>query len=708
MASKKPASKADRDLLKEARDRFAQSEKREDDNIRRAKEAINFRALNQWPDAIKRDRENPNQVGGARPCPVMDKTNQYVRRVVNDIRRNVPAIRFRPADDSAHPEVAAIYDGIARRIQNDCEAKTIYATAVEQAVDGGYGYWRLITEYVDARSFDQKIVIKGVANRFTVLLGPHDQPDGSDATYGFVYEDIPLDEFKSRYPKKQPKSWEDAKKDFGPAGWMSDESVRVAEYIRIVEEPCEIVQCMVDGELQALDADDYDALVKQAQTDGIEPPEEISRRTSKEKCVKWSKITATDVLEEGELVGTYLGIVKVTGNDLVLPDGKHKLSGLIESAMDPQRLHNYSTAKFIESVALSPLAPYTAAAGQTEKHPEWQDANRVPFAVLPYDPVDVNGVLVPPPTRQPPPGVPAGWQQLLLDTEHGIEAATGMYGASIGGPSRERSGVALAGQKEQGEIGSFHYSDNLARSIRYTGRILAQWIPLVHDTKRKVPTMDVENEPGTAHIDPDQEHPVMEQPSTTRIGQTEKTYNLSAGTYDVISDDGPSFLSSREEAANFAMELTRADPTLMAKAGDKILRLYDVPEMRTIADRLAMFLPPNVQQAEASQSKMDPAAAAMMAQAQEAMQAVQAHAQQLAQAEEQLKTKAAQVGADQDQLAAERDKLAAERRILAAEVRAAKAEIEVAAMKVAQNLQAQTQPADETPLTDQAPNAAAG
>ena len=67
-----------------------------------------FRAGEQWPLAIRRDRENENQDGGPRPCPVLDKTNQYVRQVVNEERQNRAAIKIRPVDDKSDPKTAEI------------------------------------------------------------------------------------------------------------------------------------------------------------------------------------------------------------------------------------------------------------------------------------------------------------------------------------------------------------------------------------------------------------------------------------------------------------------------------------------------------------------------------------------------------------------------------------------------------------------------
>ena len=194
----------DEEIIQKAKDCLDKYQDRESDNIQRAEEAIRFRAGQQWPQAIKQDRENPNQDGGSRPCPVLDKTNQYVRQIINEERQNRAAIKIRPVDDVADPKVAEVFTGIIRHIEDASQALEAYTTGGEHAIDGGFGYWRLLTEYSDPMSFEQDIRIKRIPNRFSVALGPHTEPDGADATEALVWEDISEKQFKVEYPKDQP------------------------------------------------------------------------------------------------------------------------------------------------------------------------------------------------------------------------------------------------------------------------------------------------------------------------------------------------------------------------------------------------------------------------------------------------------------------------------------------------------------------------
>src|SRR3989304_1482383 len=104
-------SEENKELLKEAKERFAQAVDYWRDNYKNAIEDMEFRAGDQWPKEIKDHRSNQN-----RPCLVVDKCNQYVRQVVNDGRQNRPSIKVRPVDSGADVEVADIYQGVIRHI----------------------------------------------------------------------------------------------------------------------------------------------------------------------------------------------------------------------------------------------------------------------------------------------------------------------------------------------------------------------------------------------------------------------------------------------------------------------------------------------------------------------------------------------------------------------------------------------------------------
>ena len=602
------------DPLATARKRFALAKEAMEENRASAEEANKFSAgLEQWPDELRREREEDR-----RPCLVMDETNQYINQIKNDQRQNKAAIKVRPVDDKADKKVAEMLQGVIRNIEDQSSAEIAYDTAFEHALRGGFGYWRVYTEYEDENSFNQEIRIGRIRDRFSVYLDPeHQEPDGSDSRYGFITQWMNREDFKRDYPKFDPIDWRSEQREF--AEWANEESVRIADYFFIREEQKTIVQ-LPDGS----SADESELL-------GVNT-EGLRKRTTTTRKVIWQKITGKEVIEETEWMGKYIPIIEVLGNESEI-DGKRQLTGIVHSAMDAQRMHNFAISAMVENVALAPKSPFIAAVGQLEGFEnQWKDANRRNIAVLPYHPISVDGVSVPAPQRQPPPGLSQGWSEIVMASRMWIQAAMGMYNASVGAPSNEKSGKAILARQREGDVSSFHYHDNLARSIRHTGRILVDLIPKIYDTKRVIRILGEDGKPETVMFDPDMQSP--SQQSRTQDGSPLMLYNPTIGKYDITVSTGPSYTTKRQEAAETQMQMIQAAPNLMPIVGDIMIRNMDWPQADQIADRLKAMLPPPIKELEQQPDEGSLEAKAM--QLQQAEQQLMQKAQTLFDKEQQL------------------------------------------------------------------------
>ncbi|MHB1956049.1 MAG: portal protein, partial [Sulfobacillus sp.] len=170
------AGASDEDILKRAREFLDQSTEAESDIRALALEDIEFSTGKQWPDNIQQDRERDG-----RPCLVINRIPQFVQQVTNDQRQNRPCIKVHPVDDEADVETAKIIQGLVRHIEYNSNAEVAYDRAFDSTTRGGFGFWRVVTDFVRPDSFDQEIYIKSIRNPFSVYLDPKSQePDGSD------------------------------------------------------------------------------------------------------------------------------------------------------------------------------------------------------------------------------------------------------------------------------------------------------------------------------------------------------------------------------------------------------------------------------------------------------------------------------------------------------------------------------------------------
>lgn len=600
--------------VQEALERYEYAESRDSEFRVRAEEELEFLRGNQWPESVKAARERDTE-NGARPCLVMDKLSQYCRQVINDARQNRPSIKVRAVEDG-DSGVAGVIQGLTRNIEDVSRADIAYDRGLEGSTYVGRGWIRVNTEYSREDSSEQDIRVLSVPEYLSPLPDPdYREPDGADLQYVFLPRDMLKAEYKRLYPRAKAESSFESKE-----GWFSDKYVRVAEYFSVYYESKKLLRLSSGHEVFE------DALPDlQSQYEGLEVNGE---RAVELPRIKWCKLNGVEILEETEWLGKWIPLVPVHGNE-VWVGGKRYLWGMIRPGMDPQRLYNYSRSSFAEKVSLAPKAPWVVAEGQIEGYEGvWAKANRVNLAYLPYKPTDIAGHQVPPPQRVTPAQIEAGFQQDMLLAEHDIQSSLGMYAPSIGQPSNERSGKAILARQREGDIGAYHYRDNLGRSIRQVGRIIVDLIPKIYDTRRVVRIIGEDGVESQVVLDPRTQQPVTEVKLLS--GEVRKIYNPGMGTYDVTISTGPGYATKREEAANAILQLTQAAPQLFGIVGDLLVKSMDWPYADEIARRLRLLLPPALKP-EGEGKGIPPEAQAKITQLTQAMQLVTQKAQEVEQ-----------------------------------------------------------------------------
>lgn len=563
-------------VIQEAVERFQFAALAEKDNRDAIKGDFEFYVSDQWDAAVRGGRE-----GAQRPCLTINRLPQFTRQITNTLRQQMPSIRTIPVNDS-NEDVAKIFDGMMRQIQNSSQAGIAYSTANNAQVIGGLGFFRIVTEYCNDKNFDKDIKIKRIKNPLSVYFDPSAiEPDYSDAQYAFITEDLTFDEFKRRYPGKTSVTDDILTGDGDPVRqWLTGDknTMRIAEYFTVDDGPEKTIYQLEDGSIVS------------------EVPEglkEVVKRTVSEKKVTWRIISAVDVLEEKPWDGKYIPIVPVIGEEIDV-DGKRIIKGMVRDAQDPQRMYNYMVSAQTEAVALAPKAPFVIANGQLEGFKEiWKQANTQNYAYLPYNPVVNFGVAIPPPQRQ---NVEPAIQAMTLSARQfadDLKGVTGIYDAGLGAQSNETSGKAINARKIQGDVSNYHYIDNFAYAQLHAGRIMVDLIPKTYDTARIVQCL---GEDGTM------EYKKINQPSGEKDLQgIEKIYDMTAGEYSVVVDTGPTYKTKRQEDSELMSNIAANNPDLMKIAGDIIVRNMDLPGAQELSERIKKTLPPGLQESDPSQ-----------------------------------------------------------------------------------------------------------
>jgi hypothetical protein len=624
---------ADKDLLADAKEAFKLAAESEAEQRRRSLEDIRFARLGeQWPAEVKRQREIE-----MRPCLTHNMMPAFAKQVINDSRQNRPAIKFHPIGDGADRETAEILNGLVRNIEYTSNADIAYDTGIENTVYGGLGYFVVRTEYASDDTFDLDLQIEPVFNPFSVYGDPHSvAADSSDWNDAFITDLVTKEQYQKRWPKADMTSFDTASRAPADLLWVQDERLQIAEWWRREAVPGKLVR-LSDGTV--LDEQAYMNL--KPVLDAQEPPVTVvGDRATKTHKVTQHIVSGGEVLETNPWRGRYIPIIPVYGETVNI-EGKRYFQSLIHFAKDSQRQYNYWSTTSTELLALQPKAPYVGAAGQFENDPNWKTANNVSHPYLEYDPVEGAGA----PERQVFAGPPAGAIQEIERAASDMRSIMGIQQAGLGQQGNEVSGRAILARQRESDVSTFNFIDNVSRAIRHLGRVLADLIPEHYDAARVIRCIKEDgsnfsvpiNQPVMQQPQQPQQQPPMPNPMGAPMGPPPqigpagamaqppqqapqppgappqwvpapqgyqndpmlsaivKTFDITAGKYDVTVESGPSFTTRREEAASQMLEFIRVLPQSAPLIGDLLAKNLDWPGADEMAKRLQAMLPPQIQ-----------------------------------------------------------------------------------------------------------------
>lgn len=656
MDNSKPAKEGGETLdMALVRERYSKCVDNEEDLREQAVEDIRFVNIpgSQWDEAQKKKR-------GKRPCYEFNLLRQHCRQIEGDQRQARPSIKVRAVEDD-DAEGAQLRQGLIRNIEGQSNADRAYDTAFQFAAEGGFGCWRIVTEYSSDDAWEQDIRIREVRDPFAVWFDPAAvEYDRRDAMFAFYEENMSPEAFKAKYPDAIAVDF-DGTKDYGD--WYKRDTVRVAEYW--VKKPVKKTLLLLsDG--RTVDADEVAPALDELEAQGITVVREREVQTHK---VCMYVVSGAEVLSgPHDWPGKFIPLVPVYG-DLVFMDGRDVYSGVVRHAKDAARLTNYTVTTAMEAVAKLPKNPYLVTPKMLEGAGVkglWERAATEDPLFLPYTPdATAPGGR---PVRESQPEFPAALVNLAGVFQDLGKGVTGIHDVSRGANPGNQSGKAILALQNKGDVANYNYQDNLGRSIRYTGEILLDLIPKVYDTERVVRILGVDG--GEKFVEVNK--PVMDQ----QTGRWVTVNDLSAGKYDVTVTTGPSYSTQRAEMLELMNGLFQSQPQAFPLFGDLFFKALDAPQAQEMAERAKFLLPPPLQQKMAEGKEIPAEAQMAMQQAQQAMQQAQEQMQMLQQQMQELEADKAATEADKQQTAAAKAQIQADIRVAQAEFDKREAEFE--------------------------------
>jgi len=559
------------EMLEAARENFSVAVDYWSPKYTRGIEVLKFlNGEDHWEENERARREKDR-----RPCLQVQALTKFTKQVCGEMRGVKTRIKVIPGDDESDPEVAKVREGKISDIEFDSEAESVFDKVGKAQVESGFGAGRVISCYDEDFPFRQKLKIKLIKNQFSVLFDPSsDDPNFRDASFCFILGTMKKKEFEEKYPNTSTKNISGA--NYYYQSYRMKNTVDVVEYF-VKDKESKKMALLSDGRvMEPKKAEEYLAQLKETfdQKEAEQPgsvdfsalPEIEKIGDFEREYVRWFKLSGDlqFVLEETFWPGKYIPVFMALGEERVILNESF-IYGLVNDALDAQRLLDYWHTAAAELVAMQPIAPILITPKQAANF-EKDYANPSGLPALFYNPSPD----APPPQRLLPGQPPTAILAEISRAEQTIKDSVGMYNATLGDQGRELSGAAINARQLPTQTTTFTFQDNLNKCVRYCGEILNDALPFFYDIEsvERVRQQDgsdafvpVNTTAGGAFEKVSKNPERFQAMNLDELKKKAKQnpyqpYNLlSKGKYRVQLTAGPSYETQRMEAADKMLNL---------------------------------------------------------------------------------------------------------------------------------------------------------
>ena len=494
-------------------------------------------AGSQWEGDFKSQFEN-------RPRLEVNKVHLGVMRIINEYRNNRITVDFLPKDGASDEGLADTCDGLYRADEQDSCADEAYDNAFEEAVGGGFGAWRLRTEYEDEEDDEderQRIRIEPIydADKFVFFDLNAKRQDKSDARFCYVLTAMSYEAYEEEYgidPASMPTSIEMTEFD-----WQTPDVVYVAEYYR-VEEKSETVRIFqtLDGSEERYTERDFEEDENLERMLAATGATEVRQKRVKRRKVRKYIMNGSEVLEDlGYIAGNQIPIIPVYGKRWYI-DNRERMMGHVRMVKDAQRLKNMQLSRLAEISAYSAVQKPIFSPEQVAGHEvAWAEDNVKNNPYLLINPImnaDGAETLQGPADYVRAPDIPPAMAALLQVTEQDMIDLLGKQDAADE-LQTHMSGKAIEMIQTRLDHLNFIYMSNMAKAIKRSGEV---WLSMARDVLvedgRKMKTMSMDGDIGQVEL----ARPVLDD-----AGAVAYENDMSNAKFDVAVDVGPSSASKR-------------------------------------------------------------------------------------------------------------------------------------------------------------------
>jgi hypothetical protein len=579
------------DILETGKERFNKSMDSWSKIRKNAMDDLRFYRGDQWTTDLQR-------VGSIRKEPniTVNRLPQFVKQVENELRQQQISINVYPTDEVGSDETAQIFAGLIRDIERKSYAQTAYIHAAGEsgAMVPGFGFLKLETKYVNGIGHNQEILITSPHDPFKIIPdGDATEPDSSDASCWFEFDDYSVDAYKRLFPNSEMASIDLEVTGATVSKWVGGDGIRVVKYW--YKEEIESIEYLLEDGTTVDNMGWYDPNESEAESDDARSPfpsKTLPDGTLAQKAVlrkrniistkiKWAIFNGVEILDMGDWASEDFPFVSIYGPTLIV-DGERDIRGLIHNAKDSQKMLNYMASSTVRRIGSSNKSPWIVDIKSVKGYEnQWKTANTENWSMLPYNSVDPDNPQRPlaPPTRADQTGQIGDLLQAAVKFENDLKATIGVYDAGLGATANDQSGIAIKTLAQQGQNSNYHFSDALQRAIQRLGYLCIKLIPKIYDTPRTVRIIGADSEEEIVKINQ----------IFVENGQ-QKIHQMDMGEYGVAVSAGPAYATRKSQALEQIIKLVGSDPAVMPFIQDILVGEMDFDKAGVIQDRLKKVL----------------------------------------------------------------------------------------------------------------------
>lgn len=507
----------------------------------------------------------------------VNKIHLAVIRIINEYRNNRITVNFVSKYGVETDKLASTCDDLYRADEEDSSAEEAYDNGFEEAVGGGFGAFRLRTEYedeYDEENEKQRIRIEPIYDADTSVFFDLDAKkyDKSDAKYCFVITSHTVESYEEEWGE-DPTSWPKEIMSTSYFDWATPQVAYIAEYYR-VEETMEtiFIYKTIDGEEEKYyEADFEEDEELETRLNAIGTMFERERKIKTRRIRKYIMSGSKILKDCGYIAGKHIPIVPIYGKRWYI-DNIERCMGHVRLAKDVQRLKNMQTSKLAEISALSTVEKPVLTPEQIAGHENmWASDNIENHAFLLINSIlDEQGNALPsgPVAYTKVPNVPPAMAALLQLTDSDIKEILGNQEVGEKMVSNIAEDTVLAIQTQLG-MQTYIYMSNFAKSVKRAGQI---WLSMAQEVfveeGRKLKGIGEQENIRTIEL--------MKSRMNPDTGKIEYDNDLSNANFDVTVSVGPSSVSRRaatvKELTNM-MQLTQDPETLQVLTGMAMMNM---------------------------------------------------------------------------------------------------------------------------------------